>query len=99
MRVLGEPWNLESLSSIAGMSRTSYVTLFNKLMNSTPLGYITQWRMQIARQQLVESNQAIIKIAESTGYQSEAAFSRVFKKHFKVTPAVYRRECLAEQIV
>lgn len=84
-------WSLQELSSVAGMSRTSYLTLFKKLMNTSPLGYLTEWRMQLARQQLAETKAAIVKIAEDAGYQSEAAFSRVFKKHFNVTPAVYRR--------
>ena len=84
-------WTLHELAAIAGMSRTSYLTLFSKLMNSSPTGYLTQWRMQLARQQLTESNDALIKIAESAGYQSEAAFSRVFRKHFDKTPAAYRR--------
>ncbi|MCG8415537.1 MAG: AraC family transcriptional regulator [Pseudomonadales bacterium] len=87
----GNNWTLHDFAAIAGMSRTSYLTLFNKLMNTSPIGYLTQWRMQLARQRLTESNDAIIKIAESAGYQSEAAFSRVFRKHFDVTPAAYRR--------
>jgi AraC family transcriptional regulator, activator of mtrCDE len=57
----------------------------------TPFEYLTHWRMQIARQQLEESNTTIIDIAESVGYQSEAAFSRVFKKQFQTAPATYRR--------
>ncbi len=84
-------WTLNELAAIAGMSRTSYLTLFNTLMNTTPNGYLTQWRMQLARQRLTESNDAIIRIAEAAGYQSEAAFSRVFRKYFDVTPAAYRR--------
>lgn len=85
-------WTLEELASVAGMSRTAYTGLFGKLMNMTPLKYVTQWRMQVAREKLLESNSAIITIAEATGYQSEAAFSRVFKKYFDQTPAAYRRQ-------
>lgn len=84
-------WTLHELSAIAGMSRTSYLTLFNKLMKNSPTAYLTQWRMQLARQRLIESKDAIGSIAESAGYLSEAAFCRVFKKYFKMTPAVYRR--------
>lgn len=85
-------WTLDALSKIAGMSRTSFATRFSHCMPTTPLGYITQWRMQIARQLLAETNTAIIDVAESVGYQSEAAFGRIFKKHFQAAPATYRRK-------
>jgi AraC-like DNA-binding protein len=86
------PWSLDRLANIAGLSRTSFATKFSRFMSTTPLGYITHWRMQIARQMLTTSNAPIIEIAEGTGYQSEAAFGRVFKKHFDTAPATYRRQ-------
>ena len=58
----------------------------------TPFAYITNWRMQLARQALTVSSRPIIEIAESVGYQSEAAFGRVFRKQFGIAPARYRRE-------
>ena len=88
----GHPWTLESLADLAGMSRTAFVTRFSECMTMTPLGYITHWRMQIARQQLADSSEPIIQIAEQVGYGSEAAFSRVFKKHHASAPATYRRQ-------
>src|SRR5665811_926741 len=77
----GYHWTLENLAAIAGMSRTAFATRFSHFVTMSPLEYITHWRMQIARQQLTNSNDPIIKIAETVGYQSEAAFGRVFKKH------------------
>jgi transcriptional regulator GlxA family with amidase domain len=47
--------------------------------------------MQLARRILLDTDDAIIDIAAKSGYQSEAAFSRVFKKHFQTAPATYRR--------
>lgn len=91
----GQPsnnWTLEKLAKIAGMSRTSFSTTFANCMMASPLNYITQWRMQLARQQLLETHDSMIAIAETAGYQSEAAFGRVFKKHFLVAPATYRRQ-------
>ncbi|PCI75417.1 MAG: AraC family transcriptional regulator [SAR86 cluster bacterium] len=84
-------WNLGELAAIAGLSRTGFVSRFTSLMSETPLTYITNWRMQVARKMLVESNAPIIEVAESSGYQSEASFGRVFKKHFDLAPASYRR--------
>lgn len=88
----GHAWTLERLSEIAGMSRTAFAARFSQCMTTTPLGYITYWRMQIARELLANTNEPIITIAEKAGYQSEAAFGRVFKKHISRSPAIYRRE-------
>jgi AraC-like DNA-binding protein len=85
-------WSLEELARIAGLSRTSFSNRFKELLSMTPLVYMTQWRMQIARRCLRESNSAIIDIAEKVGYQSEAAFSRVFKKQFGIAPVAYRKK-------
>jgi len=85
-------YSVKELAKIAGMSRTSFMLRFSNCMSMTPLQYITFWRMQIARQQLAEVNSPIIDIAENIGYQSEAAFGRVFKKHHGVAPATYRRQ-------
>ena len=85
------PWLLAELAEIAGMSRTAFTARFSKCLMMTPINYITHWRMQIARQQLVHSSAPIIEIAEKAGYQSEAAFGRVFKKHHFEAPATYRR--------
>ncbi|MBT6607973.1 MAG: helix-turn-helix domain-containing protein [Rhodospirillaceae bacterium] len=49
-------WTLEDLAKVAGMSRTSFATKFAQLMSMTPVAYITHWRMQIARQQLAETD-------------------------------------------
>lgn len=88
----GFAWTLEDLSDIAGMSRTSFVNSFSRFMATTPMGYITDWRMQIARQMLADTSAPIIEIAENAGYQSEAAFGRVFKKLIGTAPATYRRQ-------
>ena len=87
----GHHWALDSLAEIAGMSRTAFAMRFSQCMGITPLGYITDWRMQIALQQLATTNDPIIAIAENAGYGSEAAFSRAFKKHHMKAPATYRR--------
>jgi len=85
-------WTVEELAQLATMSRTSFATKFVHYMSTSPLNYLTKWRMQLARQQLVETESPMIVVAEKAGYQSEAAFGRVFKKHFEVAPATYRRQ-------
>ena len=53
--------------------------------------YLTNWRMQIAGQKLRHSNASLAEVAEAIGYDSEAAFSRAFKKAFGEAPATWRR--------
>ncbi|MCP4330504.1 MAG: AraC family transcriptional regulator [Alphaproteobacteria bacterium] len=85
------PWTVEKMARAAGMSRTAFANRFHDLMGMTPMHYLTGWRMQIGRQMLAESDLPIIGVAERSGYKSEAAFGRVFKRHFDVGPAGYRR--------
>ena len=92
------PWTLERLSEIAGLSRTAFSNRFSRCVAMTPLGYLTNWRLQIARQKLATTNDTIAEIAEKAGYQSEAAFSRVFKKHHSNAPATYRRLARAKNM-
>ena len=54
--------------------------------------YVTQWRMQIAYDLLVSTNLGTMQISEQSGYQSEAAFAKAFKKHFGKGPGAVRRE-------
>ena len=84
-------WTIEYMANEAGMSRTSFAMRFVKLMAMTPMGYVVQWRMQLARQALADTGLSLIEIAESVGYQSEAAFTRAFKRLFNETPAKFRR--------
>lgn len=87
----GHPWKLDSLARVAGLSRTAFAGRFHELMAMTVMQYLTGWRMQVGRGLLVDSDNPIIDVAERSGYRSEAAFGRVFKKHFTMGPAAYRR--------
>ena len=83
---------MKSLADIAGLSRTAFMSRFASCMQMTPLKYVTYWRMEIAKQQLSQTALPILDIAENVGYQSEAAFGRVFKKHGGNSPAAFRRQ-------
>lgn len=86
-----QPWSLASLSQRIGMSRSAFAVRFNQLVGQTPMQYLTFWRMQKARELLHESRLSTAAIAEQVGYQSEAAFSKVFKKAVGTGPGAYRR--------
>ncbi len=85
-----QSWSVETLAREAGMSRTAFAQLFAQKMGTTPLQYLTSWRMQIACHGLTENRWNVADAAIEVGYASEAAFSRVFKKQIGLSPAAYR---------
>ena len=84
-------WTLESLASEIGMSRSVFFNQFKRLVHETPLSYLTNWRIRHAQKLLITDNSKIAEIATNVGYQSEAAFNRIFKSKTGQTPAAYRR--------
>jgi AraC-like DNA-binding protein len=88
-------WQLMTMAQLVGMSRTSFSNQFKALTGETPLNYLTQWRILQAKQLLIETNKSVGEIAEDVGYQSEAAFNRVFKKRVELTPLKFRQQVLA----
>lgn len=86
-----DDWRLESLARQVGASRTVLAERFNHLLDQPPMQYLAQWRLQLAAKQLKTSDLPIKTIADRTGYLSEAAFSRAFKRHFGSPPGDWRR--------
>ena len=72
-----KPWKLQDLADVAGMSRTRFAEHFRKLVGRTPIEYLTVWRMTIACQ-LLGKGKPVKSVAAQVGYDSAAAFSRVF---------------------
>jgi AraC-like DNA-binding protein len=87
----GNDWNMELLADNAGMSRSVFFNRFKKLVGETPSTYLTNWRIRKAKEILITSNIKINEVASEVGYQSEAAFNRIFKAKTGKTPAIYRR--------
>jgi len=83
-------WTLDALAAAAGASRSVLAERFALLVGQPPMHYLTQWRMQLATRLLVESGAKVAAVAAAIGYESEAAFSRAFKKSAGVAPADWR---------
>lgn len=79
-------WTLQSLSRIAGASRSVFAERFRELVGVTPMSYVTTWRMQKARWLLLHRNLPIKEVAEQVGYSSTASFSRACKRVLGATP-------------
>ena len=92
---VNSPWTVESLAEAAGMSRSAFAERFKGLVGQTPLEYVTEWRMQKAVQLLQQRDKKLVDVAQSIGYESDAAFSKAFKRVLGLTPGEYRRNSLA----
>jgi AraC-like DNA-binding protein len=85
-------WTIDELGDAVGLSRSALHERFAELVGQPPMQYLAQWRMQVASRLLLESTLNVASIALETGYDSEAAFSRAFKRLVGVPPATWRRE-------
>ena len=85
-------WTLDELARTASTSRSVLAERFQLLVGSSPIQYLTQWRMQLASNLLCRSNAPMARIAEEVGYQTDTAFSRAFRREFGTPPAAWRRD-------
>jgi len=83
-------WTLEQLASEAAASRSVLADRFNDLVGYPPIQYLTRWRMQIAARRLMDPGARVAAVAHEVGYESEAAFSRAFKKFVGQSPGQWR---------
>ena len=85
-----EAWTVESLGRRVGVSRSVLAARFTEMVGHPPMHYLALWRMQLAAR-LLHGGQSVVAAADEAGYESEAAFSRTFKKLMGAPPAVWRR--------
>lgn len=82
----GEYWTLEKLARQVGMSRSSFAKHFRQTVGTAPIEYLTQWRMLLACDRLQNSDDSILHISTSLGYESESAFRKAFKRVIGCSP-------------
>jgi len=86
----GHQWDVESLASLAGMSRSKFSERFVALLGVSPARYLLQWRMCLAEAWLKHGDLTVAQAAAELGYASEASFSRAFKRSIGVSPGAAR---------
>ena len=84
-------WTLVDLARAVATSRTVVAERFVRLVGIPPMQYLTQWRLQLAANELAGGSEKVAAIAARVGYESEAAFSRAFKRATGQAPAAWRR--------
>ena len=87
----GHPWTLQSLAERVGMSRSVFALRFREIVGSTPMEYLTRWRMLLGADRLKNTTESLSSIAASLGYESESAFGKAFRRVMGCAPRQYAR--------
>ncbi|MEU8526487.1 MULTISPECIES: AraC family transcriptional regulator [Streptomyces] len=85
-------WTVDALADRAGLSRAAFARRFTALVGEPPMAYLTRWRMTTAARLLRESEDPLTVVAARTGYGSEYAFAKAFKREYGQAPGGYRRQ-------
>src|ERR1700722_298777 len=84
-------WSLPDPARLCNMSRATLPRQFQEKLGRSASDLLTDIRMTLAANELKRSSLSTGAVAESVGYQSEAAFQRAFKAHMGITPAQWRK--------
>jgi len=87
----GASWSLGQLARVSGMSRSSFARSFQATVGTSPIDYLTRWRMLLASARLAEGVLSVSAIARSLGYGSESAFSTAFTRVMGSSPRAYAK--------
>jgi AraC-like DNA-binding protein/mannose-6-phosphate isomerase-like protein (cupin superfamily) len=92
-------WTVAGLARDVGMSRALFVARFHELVGQTPMRFLTRLRLSQSAGQLSTTNETVYAVARRAGYETEASFSKAFKREFGVSPGAYRRQSLDRPVV
>jgi AraC-like DNA-binding protein len=86
----GKAWTAASLARASGASRSVLYERFTERLGESPAAYLTRWRMSLAQRALARKGRSLSEVASEVGYESEAAFSRAFKRVVGSSPSAFR---------
>jgi AraC-like DNA-binding protein len=89
-----KPWTVAALATEVAMSRSAFAARFTALVGEAPMRYLARWRMQCAHDALKTGDCTVAELAHRSGYESEAAFGRAFKRLVGQSPGSVRRRGL-----
>ncbi len=88
----GHPWTVTELAGLAGLSRAAFARAFGDRLGQTPMGYLTDLRMSLARDRLRDPAATLSQVAHEVGYADAYAFAAAFKRVHGVAPGRWRSE-------
>jgi AraC-like DNA-binding protein len=89
---IAHPWTIAEIANELGISRSALVERFTRYLSVPPMTYLTRWRLELAARMLERTSRGLAEISGDVGYESEAAFSRAFKREFGQPPGRYRSD-------
>ncbi|WP_415401800.1 AraC family transcriptional regulator [Tateyamaria sp. SN3-11] len=89
-------WTVPELAREAGLSRSAFFTRFSRIIGVTPMGYLLNWRMTLAKHMLRSGSHGIAEVTDKIGYGSASAFSTAFARHVGAAPGKYARVASAD---
>jgi AraC-like DNA-binding protein len=89
---LGRTWTTEELAEAVAMSRSAFAGRFSRLIGAPPMRYLSQRRLEEASRRLQQTRDGVASIAFAVGFDSEAAFTRSFKKAYGLPPVTWRKQ-------
>jgi AraC-like DNA-binding protein len=84
-------WTVDALAREVALSRSALAERFTQLVGEPPIQYLMRWRLARAAEMLRSGREPIARVAERNGYESEAAFSRAFRREFNMPPGAWRK--------
>lgn len=86
----GHQWTVAELATGTAVSRSQLDDRFRQVLGTSPIRYLTEWRMHLAEELLDSAEITVLDIAHRIGYDSQEAFSRAFKRERGVSPSHWR---------
>ncbi|WP_448808252.1 helix-turn-helix domain-containing protein [Agromyces bauzanensis] len=93
----GSAWTVESLARIARASRSQFAAQFRNAVGDTPARYLTRVRMERA-ERMLRAGASVTDVAYRLGYESDAGFSRAFRRHAGLPPSSWRRTSASSSV-
>lgn len=95
LRSPGADWSVEKMAAAVHMSRAGFFRQFSQACGEPPAQFVLRLRMQLAAQRL-QRGDSVTRAAEHVGYQSNAAFTRAFRRMLGEQPGAYQRAMRAD---
>lgn len=91
----GHVWTVPELAALGGVSRATFARVFRQVLGRTPMSYLTDWRMTLARDDLRTGTDTLDALAHRYGYGSAYSFSAAFSRYHDQSPGRWRRHASA----